>query len=87
MERQESALELSRKVDVAIVVGGKKSANTSRLAEICKNQGVKTYHIETKNQLKQKWFQVDDIVGISSGASTPDYLTDEVIKQLKEWYY
>ncbi|MEA2021151.1 MAG: 4-hydroxy-3-methylbut-2-enyl diphosphate reductase [Candidatus Caldatribacteriota bacterium] len=87
MERQESAFELSKKVDVMLVIGGKMSANTSRLAEICKNQGVKTYHIETKAQLKQEWFCKNDKVGISSGASTPDYLTNEIVKQLKEWYY
>ena len=87
MERQESAFELSKQVDVMLVIGGKMSANTSRLAEICKNQGVKTYHIETKTQLKQEWFCKNDRVGISSGASTPDYLTNEIIKQLEDWYY
>lgn len=87
MERQEGALELSKQVDVVVVVGGRKSANTSRLAEICKNQGVKTYHIETKKELKYEWFKNNYKVGISSGASTPDYLTNEVIKQLKKWYF
>jgi len=85
-ERQKSVLELAKEVDVILVIGGKKSANTTRLAEIGKNQGVKTYHIETKNQLKYKWFHPEDKVGITSGASTPDWITNEVIDKLKEWY-
>lgn len=86
MERQKSALELAKEVDVMLVIGGKDSANTTRLAEISKNQGIKTYHIETKNQLKRKWFQPENKVGITSGASTPDWVTNEVIGALKEWY-
>ncbi len=85
-ERQKSTLELAKEVDVMLVIGGKESANTTRLAEIGKNQGVKTYHIETKNQLKYKWFRPEDKVGITSGASTPDWVTNEVIDKLKEWY-
>jgi len=85
-ERQKSVLELAKEVDVMLVIGGKESANTTRLAEIGKNQGVKTYHIETKNQLKYKWFHSEDKVGITSGASTPDWVTNEVIDKLKEWY-
>ena len=85
-ERQKSVLELAKEVDVMLVIGGKESANTTRLAEIGKNQGVKTYHIETKNQLKYKWFHPEDKVGITSGASTPDWVTNEVIDKLKEWY-
>jgi len=86
MERQKGVLELAKKVDVMLVIGGKKSANTNRLAEISENQGIKTYHIETKNQLKYKWFQPENKVGITSGASTPDWVTNEVIDKLKEWY-
>ena len=85
-ERQKSVLELAAEVDLILVIGGKESANTTRLAEIGKNQGVKTYHIETKNQLKNKWFNPEDKVGITSGASTPDWITNEVIDKLKEWY-
>jgi len=85
-ERQKSVLVLAKEVDVILVIGGKESANTTRLAEIGKNQGVKTYHIETKNQLKYKWFHPEYKVGITSGASTPDWITNEVIDKLKEWY-
>jgi len=85
-ERQKSVFELAKEVDVMLVIGGKESANTARLAEIAKNQGAKTYHIETKNQLKYKWFYPEGKVGIASGASTPDWITNEIIDKLKEWY-
>lgn len=85
-ERQKSAFELAKEVDIILVIGGKESANTTRLVEIGRNQGVKTYHIETKNHLKNKWFHPEDKVGITSGASTPDWITNEVIDKLKEWY-
>jgi len=85
-ERQKSVIELAKEIDVMLVIGGKESANTTRLAEIGKNQGAKTYHIETKSQLKYKWFHPKDKVGITSGASTPDWVTNEVIDKLKEWY-
>ena len=85
-ERQKSVLKLAKEVDIILVIGGKESANTTRLAEICRNQGVKTYHIENKNHLKSKWFHPEDKVGITSGASTPDWVTNEVIDKLKEWY-
>lgn len=85
-ERQKSALELAKEVNIILVIGGKESANTKGLAEISRNQGVKTYHIETKNQLKYSWFHPEDKVGITSGASTPGWITKEVIDKLKEWY-
>ncbi len=85
-ERQRSVLELAKQVDIMIVIGGNKSANTSRLAEICQNQGAKTYHIETKNQMKYEWFHPEDKVGIASGASTPDWVINEVIMKLRDWY-
>jgi len=87
IERQKSTLELAKKVDVMIVIGGKESANTSRLAEICKKQGVKTYHIETENQIKYEWFHPDDRIGITSGASTPNWVTNKVINKLKKEYF
>jgi len=85
-ERQKSVIKLAKRVDIMVVIGGRKSANTSRLVEICHNQGVKTYHIETKDQMKYEWFHPEDNVGIASGTSTPDWAINEVINKLKEWY-
>ena len=78
--RQASALELAKKVDVMIVVGGKNSANTSRLAQLCATK-CKTYHIETVAELQDEWLYHVNKIGITAGASTPDWIIKEVYKQ------
>jgi len=82
--RQASAIELAKKVDKMIVIGGKNSGNTTRLYEICKRICPETYHIETKDELRNKIFEDNGKVGITAGASTPGYLVEEVIEFLKE---
>jgi len=84
-DRQKAAIELARKVEIMIVVGGKNSANTSRLAELCESSGSRVYHIETAAELKPKWFEGVQSVGITAGASTPDWIIEEVIKIMKEF--
>ena len=79
MQRQQAARELAEKVDVMIVIGGKNSANTTRLAEICSRSGTNTYHIETAKELKPEWFSSRDKIGITAGASTPDWIIEEVV--------
>lgn len=78
-QRQQAARELAEKVDVMIVIGGKNSANTTRLAEICRSSGTTTYHIETAEELKPEWFSSRDKIGITAGASTPDWIIEEVV--------
>ena len=77
-ERQQAARELAKQMDVMIVVGGKNSANTGRLAEVCRNEGAITYHIETAKELRKEWFKSHYKVGITAGASTPDWIIEEV---------
>lgn len=81
--RQREAMDLARKVDAIIVLGGHNSANTGRLAAICKRRCSRTYHIETARGLKLSWFSQDETIGIISGASTPNWVIDGVIKKLK----
>lgn len=78
--RQEAALELAENVDIMIVVGGKNSANTSRLAQLCATK-CKTYHIETAAELQEDWMKDVNKIGITAGASTPDWIIKEVYKQ------
>lgn len=78
-ERQQAARELAKQMDVMIVIGGRNSANTGRLAEVCRNEGARTYHIETAKELQKEWFHSHDKVGITAGASTPDWIIEEVI--------
>ncbi|SHI97840.1 4-hydroxy-3-methylbut-2-enyl diphosphate reductase [Clostridium cavendishii DSM 21758] len=82
--RQKSADDISKKVDVMIVVGGKESSNTIKLYEICKKNCERSYHIENVNELDMNWLYKDDlVVGVTAGASTPDWIIKEVIKKIQ----
>jgi 4-hydroxy-3-methylbut-2-enyl diphosphate reductase len=83
-KHQAAALELAKRADMMIVIGGKDSANTKRLAEICADTGVTTYHIETVTELDPSWVQGRRHIGVTAGASTPDEAIDEVVLKLKE---
>ena len=70
-ERQDSAAELAHRVDAMIVVGGKNSGNTRRLAEICTAACPKTHHIEDASEIEPAWFDGASHIGVTAGASTP----------------
>lgn len=80
---QYAADELARMVELMIVVGGRNSGNTKRLAEIC-GRHTRTEHIETADELHPDWFQGVSEVGITAGASTPQWLVDEVVEKIEE---
>lgn len=79
-QRQKAALELASMVDVMLVIGGRNSANTTRLAQLCEKKCT-TYHIETAHELSPEWLKNSTKVGITAGASTPDWIIGEVYKQ------
>lgn len=81
--RQEEATKLTKDVDIMIVVGGKNSANTSRLAAICHEMGRPTYHIETAAEIDPGWFKDGDVVGVTTGTSTSQWILREVIDSLE----
>lgn len=81
--RQKGAVELAREVDIMFVLGGRNSANTNRLAEICDATGVETHHIETAGELLESWLRGKRTVGITAGASTPEWLIEELIARLE----
>lgn len=78
-QRQQAAIDLAGKMDAMIVIGGKNSANTGRLAQVCREQGCPTYHIETAAELDTAWFKGMKNIGITAGASTPDWIIQEVV--------
>lgn len=81
--RQQESIELAREVDCMIVVGGRNSANTNRLADICRKIQPKTYHIEVPEELNQIHFNGAKKVGITAGASTPKLIIEKVIEAIK----
>ncbi len=82
-ERQQEADQLSRQVDLMIVVGGRNSANTFRLAQISRNNGTVTYQVESAVEINSDWFQNINKVGVTAGASTPDEQITEIIEKIK----
>ena len=82
-ENQDAARELSKEVDVMIVIGGKNSSNTKQLHSICLENCTDSYLIENKNELNAQWFQNKNICGITAGASTPDWIIQEVVNEIQ----
>lgn len=82
-ERQADASQLAAEVDAVVVVGGKNSANTRHLAELCRAVQPRTWHVETAEELEPAWFQGCQVIGISAGASTPDWVVEEVAARLR----
>ncbi len=82
--RQKEAQMLAKKVDLMLILGGKNSANTKKLYEICRLYLEKSYHIESVKDIKKDWFKGVEKVGITAGASTPKEHINEVIDFLKD---
>jgi 4-hydroxy-3-methylbut-2-enyl diphosphate reductase len=82
-ERQRRACELASRVGLMLVVGGRHSANTRRLYEVCRKALKNTHLIETEKELKRAWFSKVGSVGIASGASTPDWVVQQVVRSVK----
>ena len=84
-DRQTSAKALAQEVDVMVVIGGYNSSNTHKLAEVAAARlgAENTHHIETAQELKQEWFDGKRHVGVTAGASTPDYLIKEVVEAIE----
>jgi 4-hydroxy-3-methylbut-2-en-1-yl diphosphate reductase len=81
--RLKETRRIAKEVDAVIVVGGKNSANTTQLAKFCISMSVPTYHIETAGEIKKEWFAGVKKVGITAGASTPDWIIEEVADRIR----
>jgi 4-hydroxy-3-methylbut-2-enyl diphosphate reductase len=82
--RQTAALELAKKASMMIVVGGRNSANTRCLAEVCSSTGTETHHVETAAEIQRSWLKGQRAIGITTGTSIPDSVIDEVMLQLEQ---
>lgn len=81
-ERQDSAAELAARVDVMVVVGGKNSGNTRRLAQICQASCAHTFHIEDASELEGSWFDGAERIGVTAGASTPAAHIERAVEKI-----
>jgi 4-hydroxy-3-methylbut-2-enyl diphosphate reductase len=82
-KRQSAAGELAAEVDVVVVVGGRNSANTARLAQLCRAIESRTYHIESAAELEPAWFSGVLRIGVTAGASTPDEEIEATVAALQ----
>lgn len=82
--RQKATQELARASDLMIVVGGKGSSNTRRLAEICMDAGADVHQVEDAEEIKAEWLRDKKCVGIAAGTSTPLESVEEAEKKVKE---
>ncbi len=83
IKRQESAVRLCKEVDVMFVLGGLDSANTRRLAELCKKYNSETFYLQNWKELDIRIVLGKNVAGVTAGASTPDWIIDEFVNNLK----
>ncbi len=82
-ENQEAADKLSKEADVMVVIGGKNSSNTKQLFSIVKSNCADSYHIEVPEELQPEWFTGKKLCGVTAGASTPDWIIQNVIEKIR----
>ena len=80
--RQIAVKEMCKEVEVVLIIGAPNSSNCNRLREVAESEGVRSYLINGTNELNQSWFSGVENVGVTSGASTPELLVEEVISFL-----
>jgi len=81
-KRQESAVQLCKKVDIMCVLGGLTSANTRRLAELCKKYNSQTFHLQNWDEFDKNKLVGKELAGVTAGASTPKWIIDEFVQNL-----
>jgi small subunit ribosomal protein S1/4-hydroxy-3-methylbut-2-en-1-yl diphosphate reductase len=84
IRRRAEAVELAGRVDLMLVVGGRNSSNTARLAEKCSKTGVTTRLIEDSSEIRGEWLEGIESVGVTGGASTPEWQIVETVARLRE---
>jgi 4-hydroxy-3-methylbut-2-enyl diphosphate reductase len=81
--RQQEVREIAGEVDAMVVVGGRNSSNTNRLAEISREMGAKTYLIESEIEILSTDLEGAQVIGVTAGASTPSWVIEGVVEKLK----
>jgi len=82
-ENQEAIRKLSKKADIMLIIGGKNSSNTKQLFSISQENCENSHHIEDENEIDFSWFKDKELCGISAGASTPDWIIQNVINSIQ----
>jgi 4-hydroxy-3-methylbut-2-enyl diphosphate reductase len=83
IQRQNAAVVLCKKVDIMFVLGGLNSANTKKLAELCKKHNNQTFHLQNWKEFDKRVLSGKNIAGVTAGASTPDWIISQFVEKLK----
>ena len=83
-ENQDAVRKLSKKADIMIIIGGKDSSNTKQLFSISKENCNDSYHIEDEKEIDFSWLKDKELCGISAGASTPDWIIQNVVESIEK---
>ncbi|MFA4910818.1 MAG: 4-hydroxy-3-methylbut-2-enyl diphosphate reductase, partial [Desulfobacteria bacterium] len=82
-KRQKEAIHLAKKVDGMVIIGGRNSGNTRRLAEISESTGTQTFHVETEGELDPNKLADCHTIGVTAGASTPNWMINRVVDRIE----
>jgi 4-hydroxy-3-methylbut-2-enyl diphosphate reductase len=85
IKRQTCAVELCQKVDIMFILGGLHSANTKKLAELCKKYNKKTFHLQNFKELDKRVLSGNNTAGVTAGASTPQWIIDDFVENLQKF--
>jgi 4-hydroxy-3-methylbut-2-enyl diphosphate reductase len=85
IKRQTCAVQLCKQVDLMFVLGGLHSANTKKLAELCKKYNIQTFHLQNWKELDKSILCGKNIAGVTAGASTPQWVISEFVDNLKKF--
>ena len=80
--RQDAVKELARRSDVVLVIGSDNSSNSNRLAEVAREQGTPAYLVDDEEEVDPGWLEGADVVGLTSGASAPEWLVERMLSFL-----
>ena len=83
IDRQEEIRSFVGQVDAVVVVGGYHSGNTQRLVQISEEAGLPTFHVETEKDLDKKRLSSMEVIGVTAGASTPNWMIKNVVKEIE----
>jgi len=83
-ENQDAAKDLAKEADVVVIIGGKNSSNTKQLHSICKEYCEDSFLVEDEHDLEEKWFEGKHLCGVTAGASTPDWIIEQIVGKISE---
>jgi len=85
VKRQSCAVQLCKRVDIMFILGGLHSANTRKLAQVCKKCNKKTFHLQNWKELDKSILFGNNVAGITAGASTPQWVIDDFVENLRRF--